>query len=207
MRYRKLKVSGWTNRNRRAVARLALAALAVVFVAGCRVDMHIQPKYKMDDGTSFFPDGRANRPLVPDTVAHGYMHSDELLYTGKVNGVIVDQFPFTVTPKILERGRARFNIYCTPCHDYTGSGHGMIVQRGFPSPPSYHTDRLRQAPAGHFFEVMTNGYGAMFSYAARVAPEDRWAIVAYIRALQLSQHATLDDVPADERQQLTSGAK
>src|ERR1019366_26365 len=130
MRYRKLKVSGWKNRTCQAGARLALAALAVASVAGCRVDMHIQPKYKADEGTSFFPDGRANRPLLPDTVAYGNMHNDELLYTGRVNGVIVDQFPFTVPPKILERGRARFNIYCSPCHDYTGSGRGMIVQRG-----------------------------------------------------------------------------
>jgi len=169
--------------------------------------MHLQPKLKPDDGSMFFPDGRADRPEIPDTVARGYMRTDELLYAGKVNGVVADQFPFPVTQQVLERGHARFNIYCSPCHDYTGSGKGMIVQRGFPPPPSYHIERLRRAPSGHFFEVMTEGYGAMYSYAARVSPEDRWAIVAYIRALQLSQHATLDDVPADERQQLTSRAK
>jgi mono/diheme cytochrome c family protein len=135
------------------------------------------------------------------------MRTDELKYTGRVNGVVADQFPFPVTREVLERGRARYNIYCSPCHDYTGSGRGMIVQRGFPPPPSYHIERLRQAPAGHFFEVMTNGFGAMYSYSGRITPEDRWAIVAYIRALQLSQHATLDDVPAEARQQLTSGAK
>jgi hypothetical protein len=169
--------------------------------------MHVQPKLKADDGSTFFPDGRANRPPIPDTVARGHVRTDELLYTGRVNGVVVDQFPFPVTREVLERGQARYDIYCSPCHDYTGSGRGMIVQRGFPPPPSYHTDRLRQAPAGHFFDVMTNGYGAMYSYAGRITTEDRWAIAAYIRALQLSQHATLDDVPADHRQQLTSGVK
>jgi mono/diheme cytochrome c family protein len=169
--------------------------------------MHVQPKVKPDSGSKFFQDGRGDRPEIPDTVARGHMRADELLYTGRVNGVLADQFPFPVTREVLERGRARFNIYCSPCHDYTGSGRGMIVQRGFPPPPSYHIDRLRQAPAGHFFEVMTDGYGAMYSYAGRITPEDRWAIVAYIRALQLSQHATLDDVPAAQRQQLTSGAK
>jgi hypothetical protein len=202
-----LKLSGWKNRTYHVSSRWALVALAMFCGAGCRVDMHVQPKLKTDQSEYFFPDGRSNRPQIPDTVARGYVHSDELLHTGHLNGVEVDQFPFPVTAQILERGRARFNIYCTPCHDYTGSGHGMIVQRGFPAPPSYHTDRLRRAPAGHFFEVMTNGYGAMYSYAARVTPEDRWAIIAYIRALQLSQHATIDDVPADQRQQLTSGAK
>jgi mono/diheme cytochrome c family protein len=182
-------------------------ALVAVCAAGCRVDMHVQPKLKPDAGSTFFQDGRANRPEIPDTVARGRVRTDELLYTGHVNGVVADQFPFPVTQTVLERGRDRFNIYCSPCHDYTGTGRGGVVQRGFPPPPSYHIDRLRQAPAGHFFEVMTEGYGAMYSYAGRISPEDRWAIVAYIRALQRSQHATLDDVPAGERQQLTSGAK
>jgi mono/diheme cytochrome c family protein len=169
--------------------------------------MHVQPKYMPDDPSSFFQDGRSDRPEVPGTVARGHLRTDELLYTGRVNGVLADQFPFPVTREVLERGRERFNIYCTPCHDYTGSGQGMIVRRGFQPPPSYHSDRLRKAPAGHFFEVMTNGYGAMYSYAGRITPEDRWAIVAYIRALQLSQHATMDDVPPEQRQKLTSGAK
>jgi hypothetical protein len=169
--------------------------------------MHVQPKLKADDGSTFFQDGRADRPVIPDTVARGHMRTDELLYTGRVNGVVADEFPFPVTRQVLERGRARFNIYWSPCHDYTGSGRGMIVQRGFPPPPSYHIERLRLAPAGHFFEVMTSGYGAMYSYAGRISPDDRWAIVAYIRVLQRSQHATLDDVPAAERQQLMSGAK
>jgi mono/diheme cytochrome c family protein len=202
-----LKGSRWKNRVWVSAAKCAIVALLAVGAGACRVDMHVQPKVKVDDPSSFFPDGRGNRPEVPDTVPRGHARTDELLYTGRVNGVAVDQFPFPITAKVLERGHERFNIYCTPCHDYTGSGHGMIVQRGFPPPPSYHTDRLRQAPAGHFFEVMTDGYGAMYSYASRITPEDRWAIVAYIRALQLSQHATLNDVPASEQQQLTSGVK
>ena len=187
--------------------RWALVAVAALGTLGCRLDMHTQPKYKSDDPSTFFPDGRANRPEVTDTVARGRLRSDELLYTGRVNGVVAERFPFPITRQVLERGRARYNIYCSPCHDYTGSGRGMIVQRGFPPPPSYHLDRLRRAPAGHFFEVMTDGYGAMYSYAGRITPEDRWAIVAYIRALQRSQHATLDDVPAAERGQLAGEAK
>lgn len=181
--------------------------LSALLSTGCRSDMHVQPKYLPDDGSTFFADGRADRPEVIGTVARGHMRTDEHLYTGRVNGVLVDSFPFPVTKEVLDRGRDRFNIYCTPCHDYTGSGHGMVVQRGFPAPPSYHIERLRNAPAGHFFEVMTNGYGAMYSYAARITPEDRWAIVAYIRALQISQHASLNDVPAEKRQELTEKAK
>jgi mono/diheme cytochrome c family protein len=184
-----------------------LVAVAMLFAFGCRLDMHLQPKYKPDQPSTFFQDGRGDRPEVPGTVARGHLRTDELLYTGRVNGKALDQFPFPITPQVLARGQERYNIYCSPCHDYTGSGNGMIVQRGFPPPPSYHTERLRQAPAGHFFEVMTDGYGTMFSYAGRITPEDRWAIVAYIRALQLSQHATVNDVPAEERQILASGAK
>lgn len=195
------------NRTLEGCGRLVIAALTVVCAVGCRLDMHIQPKYKADRISTFFQDGRDDRPEIPDTVARGHMHTDELLYTGHVNGVAVDQFPFPITHEVLERGQDRFNIYCSPCHDYTGSGHGMVVQRGFPAPPSYHTDRLREAPAGHFFEVITNGFGAMYSFAGRITPQDRWAIVAYIRALQLSQNAGINDVPADERPQLTSQTK
>lgn len=173
-------------------------------MAGCRLDMHLQPKYKTYAPTKFFDDGRSERQPVAGTVARGHLRDDELLYTGKENGAESDRFPFPITAADLERGRERFNIYCTPCHDYTGSGHGMIVQRGFPSPPSFHIDRLRQAPAGHFVDVMTNGLGNMYSYAARVEPEDRWRIAAYIRALQLSEHATAQDAPPEERQKLGS---
>ncbi|MGA7854330.1 MAG: cytochrome c [Candidatus Acidiferrales bacterium] len=179
-----------------------LAAAALLF-SGCRLDMHIQPKYLPYDPTTFFDDGRSERQPVPGTVARGQLRLDELLYTGKENGVESNRFPFPITHEDLERGRQRYNIYCTPCHDYTGSGRGVIVLRGFPPPPSYHIDRLRAAPVGHFFDVMTNGFGSMYSYASRVDPEDRWRIAAYIRVLQLSQHATLQDVPAEQRQKLT----
>jgi hypothetical protein len=179
-----------------------LTAVAML-VFGCRLDMHVQPKYLPYEPTTFFDDGRSERPPVSGTVARGHLHLDELLYTGKENGVISNRLPFPMTHEDLERGRQRYNIYCTPCHDYTGSGRGMIVQRGFPTPPSYHLDRLRQAPVGHFFDVITNGDGSMYSYASRIEPEDRWRIAAYIRVLQLSQHASLQDVPEAERQKLT----
>lgn len=169
--------------------------------------MHVQPRYNTYDPSTFFDDGRSARPTVPGTVARGHLRSDEHLYTGKIDGKLADTFPFPITANDILRGQQRYDIYCSPCHDYTGSGHGMIVQRGFPQPPSYHIDRLRQAPVGHFFDVMTNGFGSMYSYAARVSPEDRWRIAAYIRALQLSQHATLADAPKLERQKLTEQQK
>lgn len=176
--------------------------VAIVFLFGCRLDMHIQPKYLPYEPTSFFADGRSERQPVPGTVARGHLRLDELFYTGRENGVVSNRFPFPITRADLDRGRERYNIYCTPCHDYTGSGRGMIVQRGFPQPPSYHIQRLREAPVGHFFEVMTDGFGAMYSYAARVDPADRWRIAAYIRVLQLSESATVQDVPQAERQKL-----
>ena len=182
--------------------KLACLGGVAMLLAGCRLDMHIQPKYLPDEPSTFFDDGRSERPVVPGTVARGHLHVDELLYTGKENGVVADKFPFPMTREDLERGRERYNIYCTPCHDYTGGGQGMIVQRGFPSPPSFHLESLRKAPAGHFFEVITNGFGSMYSYASRVEPEDRWRIAAYIRALQLSQRATMQDVPESERAKL-----
>lgn len=187
----------------RRVACLAGIALAL---AGCRLDMHVQPKYLPYDETNFFGDGRSERAPVPGTIARGQLRSDELLFTGKENGVVADEFPFPITPADLQRGREEFNVFCTPCHGYTGTGNGMIVQRGFPQPPSYHIDRLRQAPAGHFFEVMTNGFGRMYSYAARLTPDDRWRVAAYIRVLQLSRHATLGDVPAADRSDLTKNS-
>jgi len=180
---------------------VCIGAVAML-LSGCRLDMHLQPKYLPYAKTDFFADGRSERQPVPGTVARGQLRVDELFYTGRENGVVVDKFPFTITRADLERGRERFNVYCTPCHDYTGSGRGMIVQRGFPQPPSYHIQRLRDAPVGHFFEVMTNGFGAMYSYAARIEPADRWRIAAYIRVLQLSQNAKIDDVPESERQDL-----
>jgi Cytochrome C oxidase, cbb3-type, subunit III len=180
---------------------LCVVALAILS-GGCRQDMHIQPKYLPYQETPFFADGRDERPVVEGTVARGHLRLDELLYTGNENGEVSDKFPFPMTREDIERGRQRYNIYCTPCHAYNGSGNGMIVQRGFPQPPSFHINRLRQAPVGHFYQVMTDGFGLMYSYAARVEPEDRWRIAAYIRALQLSQHATIDDVPEANRQKL-----
>jgi len=188
-------------RSARTRGLLCVAALAI-FAGGCRQDMHIQPKYLPYQETPFFADGRDERPVVPGTVARGHLRLDDLLYTGKENGEIADKFPFPMTREDIERGRQRYNIYCTPCHAYTGTGNGMIVQRGFPAPPSFHIERLRQIPVGHFYQVMTDGYGSMYSYAARIEPEDRWRIAAYIRVLQLSQHATIDDVPEADRQKL-----
>lgn len=181
---------------------LACMGAVMMLVSGCRLDMHLQPKYLPYEPSNFFADGRSERQPVPGTVARGHLRVDELLYTGRENGVESDRFPFPITRADLERGQQRYNIYCAPCHDYSGSGRGMIVQRGFPQPPSYHVPRLRQASVGHFVQVMTNGFGAMYSYAARVEPADRWRIAAYIRALQLSQNASLQDVPEAERQKL-----
>ena len=186
----------------RAMRILGMAALAL-WLTGCRMDMHEQPKYLPYEPTTFFDDGRSERPVVPGTVARGQLRLDELLYTGKENGVLSNKFPFPITRANLERGRQRYNIYCTPCHDYTGSGQGIVVQRGFPPPPSFHIDRLRQAPVGHFFDAMTSGYGSMYSYSSRIEPEDRWRIAAYIRVLQLSEHSTVQDVPESERHKLT----
>jgi hypothetical protein len=182
---------------------VAFSVLIAFVVAGCRLDMHIQPKYLPYEPTNFFGDGRSERQPVPGTIARGQLKLDDLLYTGLENGSEANRFPFPITKDDLERGRERYNIYCTPCHDYTGTGNGMIVQRGFPHPPSFHTDRLRQAPVGHFFGVMTNGFGRMYSYADRVDVGDRWRIAAYIRVLQLSRNATLDDVPESDRAKLS----
>jgi hypothetical protein len=179
-------------------------AFGLAFVIGCQQKMADQPRYEPLSHSSFFDDDRAARPLVEGTVARGQLRSDEPLYTGKEGGKLVDTFPFPVTLTVLERGEQRFNIFCSPCHDRVGTGQGMIVRRGYRAPPSLHIDRLRQAPAGHLFEVMSKGFGGMPDYAQQIRPEDRWAIVAYIRALQLSQHATLADVPEDQRQQLGS---
>ncbi|HXF06898.1 MAG TPA: cytochrome c [Blastocatellia bacterium] len=176
----------------------ALLSLAV----GCRQDMHNQPRYKPLRESDFFHDGRSARQPVPGTIARGQLRLDEPFFTGKAQGTFVATLPFPITRELLERGRERYDIYCSVCHDRAGYGRGMVVQRGFRQPPSFHTDRLRQAPVGYLFNIITNGFGQMPDYAAQIEPRDRWAIVAYIRALQLSQQATLDDVPAAIRQQL-----
>jgi hypothetical protein len=158
--------------------------------------MHDEPKFFPQRGTSFYADGRSVRPQVADTVAREQLHQDQYFYTGLVDGKEGDGLPFPVTEEVLKRGQERYNIYCTPCHSRVGNGEGMIVQRGYAKAGDFHTSRLESAPLGHFFHVITNGYGAMPEYSAQVAPVDRWAIAAYIRALQLSQHATQADVPA-----------
>lgn len=193
--------NGWGSRLPR-VGLLAGFCLTLGLASGCRRDMQDQPKYIPLRQSDFFGDQRSARPLVADTVARGDLRADDHLYTGMVDGKPAETFPFPITREVLERGRQRFNIYCSPCHDYAGYGNGIVVQRGFRRPPSYHIDRLRQAPPGYIFDVITNGLGAMYSYASRVEPRDRWAIVAYIRALQLSQNAHLTDVPGPEREQL-----
>ncbi len=182
---------------------LLAGAVLVLSAAGCRLDMHVQPRYQPLDPSTFFADGRSARPPVPGTVARGHLETDELYFTGKIDGKVANEFPFPITRRDLKRGQQRFNIYCAPCHGMTGDGHGRIVERGFPPPPSYHIPRLMKAPVGHFFDVMTNGYGTMYSYAGRVPPDDRWRIAAYIRALQLSEDATLAEVPPQERKKLT----
>jgi mono/diheme cytochrome c family protein len=176
--------------------------LLLALYAGCsEQDMVIQPRVKPYQESAFFVDGQASRPLVAGTIARGQLRVDPAYDMGKTGDLLVAAIPdkVKVDRALLERGQERYNIYCSPCHSRSGDGRGMIVQRGFPSPPSFHEERLLDAPAGHFFNVISNGYGAMYSYASRVSVADRWAIVAYIRALQLSQHASVDDVPQDKR--------
>lgn len=188
-------------RPRQIVSALAAASF-LVLAAACRQDMHDQPKYVPLRQSSFFGDERSARPLVPGTVARGHLRDDTLLYTGKINGADATVFPLVADARVMARGQERFDIYCSPCHGRTGQGDGMVVRRGFRRPPSFHEDRLRNAPIGHLFDVITNGFGAMPDYATQIRAEDRWAIVAYVRALQLSEHATLADVPADKRSEL-----
>ncbi|MBM4258164.1 MAG: cytochrome c [Deltaproteobacteria bacterium] len=179
-----------------------LVLSSFLIATGCRQDMHDQPRFEPLEANNFFSDGRAARPLVTGVVARGTLQEDAHLFTGRVNDEFVTTFPFTITQDVIVRGQERYNIFCSPCHGALGDGEGAIVQRGLKHPPSYHIDRLREAPVGYYFNVITNGFGAMFDYADRVSVRDRWAIIAYIRALQLSQNAKIDDVPAEARQQL-----
>jgi mono/diheme cytochrome c family protein len=180
--------------------RSAVFLLACLGTAACRQDMFNQPKTKPLAQSDFFDDGRSARPSVEGTVARGELRADRVFYTGiGPNGKFVGTLPVPLTKDLLLRGQERFNIFCSPCHGRVGDGRGMIVQRGFKQPPSYHIDRLRAQPIGYFFDVMTNGFGQMSSYAAQVPPADRWAIAAYIRALQLSQNAPLAQVDARDR--------
>jgi hypothetical protein len=186
--------------------RIFFAAL-FVFATGCSQQMGNEPYYRPLEPSDFFGDGQSARPLVEGTVARGHLRTDRLFFTGKNGKDLSNVFPFPVTREVVERGRQRFQIFCTPSHGALGTGDGVVVQRGFRTPPSYHIDRLRQAPVGHFYDVQTNGFGAMASYASRIPPRDRWAIASYIRALQLSQNARIEDVPADERAKLLSENK
>ena len=198
MEFRRCRIKG--RHKLQTIAGLGLAML----LSGCRLDMHDQPKFKPLRMSDFYADLRSSRPLEPGTIARGELRQDSYFYTGMINGNPGDEMPFPVTKAVLERGRQRFNIYCAPCHSRVGDGNGMIVQRGYRRPPSYHIDRLRNAPLGHFFDVITNGFGAMPDYVAQVPARDRWAIIAYIRALQLSQEAPLSLVPPEERDRMLS---
>lgn len=186
---------------RRWTRAAALVATAVVLATGCtrRMDMYDQPRYETYEASTIFPDGRSSRDYPAGTVARGQLRADDFFYKGMEDTAFARNFPMPVTREVLQRGRERYAIFCTPCHDPGGHGRGMVVRRGFKQPTSYHIERLREAVPGYFFDVITNGFGQMSGYASQVPPADRWAIAAYIRALQLSQHAPLADLPADER--------
>ncbi len=184
-------------------ARSVCTLLALLnFCGACgprSLHMVDQPRLESYEESTFFADGSSARPQVAHTVARGQLHSQDALETGLRDGKPLTDLPIQLDRRTVERGRERFEIYCAVCHGLAGYGNGPVVQRGFRAPPSYHSERLRNAPAGHFFDVITHGLGAMPSYANQVEPEDRWAIIAYIRALQLSQHATIEDVPYERR--------
>lgn len=180
-------------RHVRWVALLSAATL------GCRQDMHDQPKLEAFEGSAFFEDGLAMRPHVPGTIARGHLESDAHLYTGRVRGEAARTFPFPMTRAVLERGRERFDVFCAVCHGPCGDGDGMVVQRGFKRPPSFHEQRLIDAAPGRIFDVISSGYGAMFDFADRIPARDRWAIVGWLRVLQRSRNAGLDDVPEEQR--------
>jgi len=181
---------------------ISLTGAALLALTGCRNDMHDQPRYKPLAASEFFSDHRAARPVVDDTVARGHLRLDDARYTGKIGGNDIELFPIPIAKADIERGQTRFNIYCTPCHGFLGDGNGMVVLRGYRQAASYYTDKMRKAPVGHFFDVITNGFGAMPSYATRITPDDRWRVIAYIRALQLSESAKITDVPADKQKDL-----
>jgi mono/diheme cytochrome c family protein len=191
-----------TFRKRRGHSLLSCAAL---LLASCTQRMADQPRYDPLQKSTFFADMLSARPLPEGTVPRSMHEPDELLDLGLINGQPADRFPFALTMDVLSRGRERYDIYCAPCHDYVGTGNGMAARRGFRrQPASFHTEQLRTAPHGHFFDVISNGFGEMPSYATAIDPRDRWAIIAYVRALQRSQWATIEDVPQEEVQKLQS---
>jgi mono/diheme cytochrome c family protein len=191
----------------RGSALIAALAVGTALAGGCRQDMHDQPKITPLRGSAFFPDGRGARPLVDGTVASSEPLGEPPYLTGKQGGQLVPQAPVTVSTAVLARGHERYDVFCAPCHDRVGTGNGMIVQRGYRQPPSFHDPRLRGEPDGYFFDVMTNGFGVMPNYAQQIPVADRWAITLYVRALQLSQSATLADVPADKRAALDAAGQ
>lgn len=186
----------------RGAWRAAALGAAVALGAACRQDMHDQPRYTAYQASTFFADGSSARPLPVGTVARGQLRDDALLYTGKVGDDPSPEMPFPVDAKVMARGRVAYDAYCSHCHGFTGAGDGMVVQRGFTKPPALTDDRLKNAPIGYFFDVITNGFGAMPDHAAQVAVTDRWAIAAYIRALQAGASGAVADVPAAEREGL-----
>jgi mono/diheme cytochrome c family protein len=191
----------FTGKRNRCVAIMSF--LLVVFTASaCRRDMQDQPKYTPLQPSSFFPDGRSARPIPQNTIARGHLDDDDAFHLGAVNGTFLDTVPLALSRPMLDRGRQRYEIYCAPCHSSIGDGNGMIARRGFKNPANFHSDRLRQAPPGYIFQVITNGYGAMPDYSNQINVNDRWAIVAYIKALQLSRNATAADVPPEAKSQL-----
>lgn len=180
----------------------ATLSVSALFVCACRRDMQDQPKYKPLAASRFFPDGRSARPIPVGTVARDELNNDDPVHTGALNGAFLDQIPTTVTRATLLRGEERYNIFCSPCHGLLGDGNGMVARRGSKWPANLHTDRLRNAPPGYLFQVISNGYGAMPDYADQIPVNDRWDIIAYVRALQLSRNAALNDLPANERARL-----
>ncbi len=186
---------------------IAILAPLLLLMTGCRQDMQDQPKYKPLGANRFFADGRDARPIPAGTIARDELNDTDAFHTGAANGAFLDTIPLKVDSKLLHRGQQRFDIYCSPCHGRTGDGNGMVAQRGVKIPANFHTDRLRQVPPGYLYQVIENGYGAMGDYGDQVPVNDRWAIVAYVRALQLSRDASLNDVPPDHRAQLSGGAR
>lgn len=188
--------------------RTTALSLVVLVLPGCiRLDMYNQPRYEALEASRFFADGRSARPLPAGTVARGTLLEDVAFATGMVNdSTFVTELPFALTAELLQRGRERYGIFCAVCHDATGSGRGMVVRRGYKQPPALHVERLRQQPAGYFFDVITKGFATMPSYAAQIPPADRWAIVAYVRALQLSQHVPVQELPEPWRSEIGSAA-
>jgi len=192
-------------RRMRRLTSLTIATVAVALLAGCHTDMWHQPKLKAQSASNFFADGKGDRPLVANTVPVGYLRDNEALYTGKVANKPVARLPLPLTRELLQRGQERYNVFCSPCHGKVGDGQGMIAQRGLAlrrPPATFHTDRLRGMPVGYFYDVITNGFGMMYSYASRIPPEDRWAIAAYVRVLQLSQHARTSELTPEDLRKL-----